>query len=91
MGILSYNNRRCALWLSKKKLVSMNIFFRAPFFVIFTATISSRPAKNDLAKDGSEMMLILDGTFEMSRHHDSMSSTLSTHPVALDEFLYGFD
>ena len=64
----------------------MNIFFRAPFFVIFTATISGWPTKNDLAKDRSEMMLMLDGTFEMSRHNDNMSSTLSTHTVALDDF-----
>ena len=37
-------------------------------------------------KDGSEMMLIPGGTFEMGDHHDNMMSALPIHTVTLDDF-----
>ena len=36
--------------------------------------------------DGSEMMLIPAGTFEMGDHHDNMMSALPIHTVTLDDF-----
>ena len=37
-------------------------------------------------KDGSKMVLIPAGTFEMGDHHDNMSDALPVHTVILDEF-----
>ena len=37
-------------------------------------------------KDGSEMVLIPAGSFEMGDHHDNMSSALPVHTVELDAF-----
>ena len=65
---------------------SVAVIFSGDVFETIPITADIDPSRIRWKKDGSEMVLIPAGTFEMGDHLDGMSSALPVHTVELDGF-----
>ena len=64
----------------------MKVLSRLLCFVLCLPLLVMGQQKITWEKDGSEMVLIPAGTFEMGDHLDNMSPALPVHTVTLDDF-----